>query len=137
MQETFTLRTRLRQIFSREFCPSVGKSHMSIPMRAHRFCECASSRKLMALLRFAELFYAGFVGFAAEQPPIDVEQPRGVACATTLLPQRNQVVLFKRNDEFAPVATVSVFLEGHTLDSFVQWGHSARSVCLSRIAASA
>ena len=51
--------------------------------------------------------------------------------------QRNQVAPFKRHDEFAPVATVAVFLEGHTLDSFVQWGHSTRSVCLGRIAASA
>ncbi len=72
MQETFTLRTRLRQIFSREFCHSVGKSHMSIPMRAHRFCECASSRRLMALLPFAELFHADFVSLASEHPPIDV-----------------------------------------------------------------
>jgi hypothetical protein len=71
------------------------------------------------VLPLAECFHADFVSLASEQPPIDVKQPRGVACATTLLPQRNQVALFQCHYQFAPVATVTVFVNGQAPDSFI------------------
>src|SRR6266545_2671025 len=88
-----------------------------------------------ARLALAEFFHAGFVRFATEQPPIDVKQPRGVACPTTLLPQDKQIALFQFHDEFAPVATVAVFANSHAPDGFVERGHIPRSVCFGFTAA--
>src|SRR5947199_2988695 len=134
MRQTFTLRKSLRQIFSREFFSLSGEFTNVLCEARGRVFEGASSRRL-TVLPLAEFFHADFVSFATENPPIDVPEPRGVAGAAAMLPQRNQVALFQCHDQFAAVATVTVFVDGHAPDSFVQRGHSARSVCLGRVAA--
>jgi hypothetical protein len=106
MRETFTLRKSLRQIFSPEFFSLSGEITNVLCEACERFCECASSRRLM-VLPVAKLFHTGFVCLATEYPPIEVPQPGGVAGATTLLSQRNQVALFQCHYQFAAVATVS------------------------------
>ena len=107
---------------------------MFFAKREGTFCECASSRRLM-VLPLAEFFHADFVSFVAEDPPIDVPEPGSVAGPAALLPQRNQIALFQCHDEFAAVATVTIFANRHPPDSFVERSHSARSLCLGRIAA--
>src|SRR5205823_3025854 len=80
----------------------------------------------------AEFFHADFVSLASEYPPIDVPEPGSVAGPAALLPQRNQIALFLCHTELAAIATVAVCVNSHAPDSFVQWGHSARSVCSGR-----
>src|SRR5437899_3602400 len=65
----------------------------------------------------------------------NVPEPGRVAGPAALLPQRNQIALFQCHDEFAAVATVTILANRHAPDSFVQGGHSARSVCLGCIVA--
>src|SRR5438034_10399014 len=104
MRESFTLRTSLRQIFSREFCsPRGGNRKCSLRSARERFCECASSRRLL-VLPLAEFFHADFVSLASEHPPIDVREPHGVAGAAALLPQGNQGRLFPPQPQFHAVA---------------------------------
>src|SRR5439155_22076486 len=121
MRETFTLRTSLRQIFSREFCsPRGGNRKCSLRSARERFCECASSRRLM-VLPLAEFFHADFVSLASEHPPIDVPEPSRMAGAAAVLPQHNQVALFQSHDQFAAVAAVAavtVFVNGQPPGSF-------------------
>ena len=97
-----------------------------------RFCECLSSCRLM-VLPLADSFRPRFVRFATEYPPINVPQPGSVVGATALLPQRNQVASFQRDNQLAAITTVTVFLNGHAPDSFVQRSHKARWVCLGCI----
>src|SRR5919197_3926533 len=98
--------------------------------------EFASARSLMTL-PLAETFHARVVSFASEHPPIDVPEPGRMPGAAAVLPQRNQVALFQCHDQFAAVVTVTVFVNGHAPDSFVERGHSDRSVCLGPVAACA
>jgi len=96
----------------------VERSQVFFAKREGTFCECASSRRLM-VLPLAEFFHADFVSLASEHPPIDVPEPGRMSGAAAMLPQRNQVALFQCHDEFAAVATVTVFVKGQAPDSFV------------------
>src|SRR5437667_9169115 len=120
MRETSTLRKSLRQIFSREFFSLRGGDRKcSVRSARERFCECASSRRLM-VLPLAEFFHADFVSLASEHPPIDIPEPSRMAGAAAMLPQRNQVALFQCHYQFAAVATVNIFANRHPPDSFVE-----------------
>jgi|SRR5947207_8247264 len=82
---------------------------MFLGSAAAGLCECASSRRVMAL-PLAEFFHADFVSLASEHPPRDVPEPGRMAGTAAVLPQRNQVALFQCHYQFAAVATVTAIL---------------------------
>src|SRR5438105_12247662 len=84
---------------------------------------------LLTGLTLARLLHAGFVGLATEYPPIDVPEAGGVARPTALFTERDQVAFLQGDDQLSAAATVAVFVNGHSMDCFVERRHRAKSIC--------
>src|SRR5271154_187202 len=101
---TFCHGQKCRFAFSRE---SVRRSRSEQPPLGGTLAAGGKTCRF-AGLSFAQLFHQGFVRFAAQHPPANINQPGGVLGASALFPDGNEVASFQSHNKLTGVVAVSI-----------------------------